>query len=660
MKKFLLSICMMILAVCSLSAAETVLTWTKAEWTGAGSNVATLNKAGFTVTIDKKAGTTVPAFRDDNSIRCYAKAEVTVTSPTPMTKIVVEPAKDAKFRFTTFTPNAGEVAYDQTAYTITWTGNATSVTFTVGDKATMGTDGEAKSGQIRIQGFTITGEAADPNVLVAPTITPDGGTFTTGETVRVTIDCPTTGAKIQYNIDGGDAIDYPAGGFDVTKTCTIGAMAVKDAEMSDFVEAKFVFQDAIKFGLVKKITSGKKYVIVSGTNMGTALGGDYGYMKVENVTPKDGYISLVNADNAFLFTAAEGGFLMQDAQGRYYSMKGDYNSFQATAEKPATGAIWTIEPQADGTIKVTNTATKKWLQFDSQYGSFGIYPEAKGALPLFFEEGATAEGSGPVVKEVEVANLEEFYALEAGNVAIFKNTLTAVFHKGNNLIVTDASGRFALVYGKLTNTYNNGDIIPAGVRGNVATYNGMLQLKPEVETVKAGVAGTPVSPATITVAELATVTPFEHKYVLLSNVNLVLDTTDPKSKTYTATDATGSCTVYDAYYVNVENDAAIVTPDASVKYNVLGTIGQHSGKKQLSLISFTDAAGVEGTVANEVAVFGLEGGVFVAGAEGAVEVYNVYGQKVAAVVANGEATINTPAGVMIVKAGNTIAKVLVK
>lgn len=651
---------MMVLAVCSLSAAETVLTWTAADWAGAGTGVATLNKSGFTVTIDKKAGTTNPAFRDDNSVRCYANAEVTITSATPMTKIVVNPSADAKFRFTTFTPSVGEVAYDQTAYTITWTGNATTVSFTVGEKATMGTDGAAKSGQIRIQGFTITGEAADPNVLVAPTITPNGGTFAEGETVHVTMECSTAGATIQYSINGGDAVNYTEGGFDVTKTCTIGALATKDGQTSEVVEATFTFQAATKFGLVKKVTSGKKYVIVSGNNMGKAIGGNFGYMKTDNVTPKDGYVSLMNInDNAFTFTETTGGYTMQDAAGKYYSMKGTYNSFQVDAALPAEGGVWTIEPQTDGTMKVTNVLTKKWLQFDAQYNSFGIYDTAKGALPLFFEEGAKAEGEGPVIKEVEVNNLEEFYALEAGNVAIFKNTLTAVFQKGSNLIVTDASGRFALIYGKLNTTYNNGDVIPAGVKGNVSAYNGMLQLKPEVETVKEGVAGTPVAPAAITVAELATIANFEHKYVVLNNVTFVLDTNDPKSKSYTATDATGTCPVYDAFYVNVDNNQVITTPDASIKYNVIGTVGQHNGNKQLSLISFADAAGVEGAVADEVAVFGLEGGVFVAG-EGEVEVFNVYGQKVAAAVVNGEATINTPAGVMIVKAGNTIAKVLVK
>ena len=38
---------------------------------------------------------------------------------------------------------------------MTWTGDASSITFTVGEKATLGEDGDTKAGQIRISKIEI-------------------------------------------------------------------------------------------------------------------------------------------------------------------------------------------------------------------------------------------------------------------------------------------------------------------------------------------------------------------------------------------------------------------------------------------------------------------------------------------------------------------------
>ena len=59
-------------------------------------------------------------------------------------------------RYTTFLPNTGSVATQTAADTdITWTGNASSVTFTVGHDATIGSDGASKRGQVHISKIEI-------------------------------------------------------------------------------------------------------------------------------------------------------------------------------------------------------------------------------------------------------------------------------------------------------------------------------------------------------------------------------------------------------------------------------------------------------------------------------------------------------------------------
>ena len=72
--------------------------------------------------------------------------------------------------------------------------------------------------------------------------------------------------------------------------------------------------------------------------------------------------------------------------------------------------------------------------------------------------------------------------------------------------------------------------------------------------------------------------------------------------------------------------------------------------------------GIENVVAEEAAaeIYGAAGAVVVKDFEGTVEVYNMMGMQVAKVAVNGNATVAAPAGMVIVKAGNTVAKVVVR
>ncbi len=129
-----------VLAISQLApgvAAMTEITWEKADW-GDG---LTLTKSGYTITLDKKNGTTAPAFRNDNSIRLYAKGTLTISSETEITDIKIILASDASFRYGEVTADSGTVAAQAAGDTeVSWTGSAKSVTFTVGNEAIYGTD----------------------------------------------------------------------------------------------------------------------------------------------------------------------------------------------------------------------------------------------------------------------------------------------------------------------------------------------------------------------------------------------------------------------------------------------------------------------------------------------------------------------------------------
>lgn len=101
-------------------------------------------------------GSTNPQYHAATAaLRLYAKNDLTISGK-EIEKIVFTLAEDAKYRYTTFTPSVGTMATQAKGDTqMTWTGDASSITFTVGEKATLGEDGDNKAGQIRISKIEI-------------------------------------------------------------------------------------------------------------------------------------------------------------------------------------------------------------------------------------------------------------------------------------------------------------------------------------------------------------------------------------------------------------------------------------------------------------------------------------------------------------------------
>ena len=145
--------------------------------------------------------------------------------------------------------------------------------------------------------------------------------------------------------------------------------------------------DKFDFTAVTSVTTGAQYLIVAGTNQATALDAskNYGYLPVTTVAPTNGVINTTD-DNVFVIEAVDGGYSIKDALGRYLYMTGTYNSVNLDTTLPAEGGVWTIEFNADGTAKITNTYNSKFMQFDSQYNSYGIYSDARGTMPTLYKK----------------------------------------------------------------------------------------------------------------------------------------------------------------------------------------------------------------------------------------------------------------------------------
>ena len=151
---------------------EVVIKWAGADaWTAGEANTLQYVQDPFTVTLAKAEGTTDPVVNaDKNDARVYAKGTVNVvTTGENMTQVVFAVSAKGKFQLAKITANVGEVVVNADAQTVTWTGAAKDVTFTVGEKADFGTK-PTKAGQLCFDNITV---VAGGTVTPSPEPNPD-------------------------------------------------------------------------------------------------------------------------------------------------------------------------------------------------------------------------------------------------------------------------------------------------------------------------------------------------------------------------------------------------------------------------------------------------------------------------------------------------------
>lgn len=124
------------------------------------------------MTLAKAEATNAPIINGkSNDARVYAKGAVNVvTKGENMTQIVFGLSAQGVKRLTKITASVGEVVESADAKTVTWTGAAKDVTFTVGEKADLGSDGAAKAGQLCFDNITV---VAGGTVTPSPEPNPD-------------------------------------------------------------------------------------------------------------------------------------------------------------------------------------------------------------------------------------------------------------------------------------------------------------------------------------------------------------------------------------------------------------------------------------------------------------------------------------------------------
>ena len=193
----------------------------------------------------------------------------------------------------------------------------------------------------------------------------------------------------------------------------------------------------------------------------------------------------------------------------YYTTNGD--------DPTAESAEYTVP------IKITATTTLKAVVVDGDKSS------------------EITSATYTIETPVEVANIAEYLTKDDNAVVKFTNPVTAFYQNGIYLYVKDETGE-ALIYGSVGQTYENGDVIPAGFFGTKKYYNGIYELDAAVSDGSFKASTEKVTPIVAAEKKLADITAANvHQYVFLKGV-----TYDATNKKFTDADG-GELAVYNRF-----------------------------------------------------------------------------------------------------------------
>lgn len=201
-----------------------------------------------------------------------------------------------------------------------------------------------------------------------------------------------SGAVLYYTIDGSDPNPDDESGItkcskgwqlwitNVTESTTVRAMAVITTDegvnlCGDIVEANYIVSPKTSYVLSEEIVSGKKYAFSAADSIANPFIGKQvsGYLNSAIPTDKYSYIIESAVYNAFTFTATNGGYTIQDPEGRYLYLTGSDNTFNVSEEKPSNGAIWSVAFNGNGKATVKNTMNNKAIYYSALNDNFGCY-----------------------------------------------------------------------------------------------------------------------------------------------------------------------------------------------------------------------------------------------------------------------------------------------
>ena len=539
------------------------------QWTAVGDDQQTTSQ-GITIYY-AKANSTTPPFNglQGAHIRFYKGANVTISAEKTISKIVFTAASG--YDASNFTPNVG------TNNGGTWTGSATEITFNM-------------AAQVRVTKIVVTLEDGG---LSAPYFTPAAGTYYSATDVTIKAE---EGATIHYTTDGSEPTTASAvysSPINVASTTTIKALAEKNGVTSDVATAVYTISDApgveniaayaalsdntnaqINNPVVVTYSNGSNtyvkdatgYMCIYGNEIqgkysnGDVIPAGFGGLKtvynegVEMKYPLFGFAEATTtaeatADevNAANFTNAKVWQYVVVKGTKIDYVNGKYLGFKVDGETDTIAGFNNFNL----TLPSDRSAT---------YDIYGIVTSYKGALQLYPIE-FVDNNLGTV------ENIAALMALPSGQNATITNPVTAVYHSGKQLYIKDETG-FMLVYGSLTNKYNNGDQL-TNIAGNWVSRYGMTEIIPLASTFGTATAGTAVEPEVYAIEEIDQ--SMVHHYLTIENCS-VDSIAGTSGRNFTINDETADMVMR----LNFSEVTIDDTFDFDARYNITGFLAFYS------------------------------------------------------------------------------------
>ena len=467
----------------------------------------------------------------------------------------------------------------------TWTGSSSTVTL------------NPSVGQVRATKVVVTvGQAG----LVPPVIKPAAGTYY--DPIQVEITCSTPGAKIYYTTNGSNpttsSTQYTAP-FALSNNATVKAISYFNGETSDVVTADYAFATAIAVNNIAAYSATADETVVKFNNPVTVLAQHNKYLYVKD---NSGYGLFYGTTGQ---TYQIGDVIPAGFAGKKTTYSGEPELTDLSNFQPASGHV-NVTPE---TINPNQLGHNMWAHY-VYLENVQIDPETKiltdangNTAPVYFSMGVTAgqvtagttykvwaivgaykpadgdvvyqllpikvEGEPPIPQDAVA--LCELGDIADNTVVTIKNDAIVLGQKGYYLYLKDTECGYGLAYGDCGQTYEPGDVIPAGYGGTKTTYD----MEPELKTLTGfqpkkdnigGQAKLEQMAETITLSQVGHDT-WGH-YVLIKNLRI-----DTQNKTFT--DANGnSIGYYDRF--------GIAWPDdLNESYDVYAIVGSYKTNYQL-------------------------------------------------------------------------------
>ena len=91
-----------------------------------------------------------------------------------------------------------------------------------------------------------------------------------------------------------------------------------------------------------------------------------------------------NLDDAFIFAGTNNSSItIQQSDGKFWYQSGNYTSI-SIGDSISSDSYYTITRNDDGTFKILNNTTKRYLQYSTSYETFGSYTNVSGIVPTLY------------------------------------------------------------------------------------------------------------------------------------------------------------------------------------------------------------------------------------------------------------------------------------